>query len=101
MIGISNLLRFMTKTSHSILLKYAVSGCVSASERDQKLKVHLADKVNLFLYGAEWAKPQVIMGIMEHAAVWVSHVLLIYYTITHRQVVQLKEKKRKEMTKCS
>lgn len=43
----------------------------SASESDWKLKAHLADKV-MFVCEAEWAKPQVIMGIMEHAAVWES-----------------------------
>lgn len=51
--------------------KYPVSVFVSGSE-SEKLKAHLADKVNLFLCGAECPKPQVIMGIMEHAAVWVS-----------------------------
>lgn len=50
--------------------KYPASLFVSGSE-SEKLKVHLADTVNLFLCGAECAKPQVIMGIMEHAAVLV------------------------------
>lgn len=42
---------------------------MSVSE-SEKLKAHLADKVNLFLCGSWMCK--VIMGIMEHAAVWVS-----------------------------
>lgn len=88
---LNKLLCFTTKASHSILLNVL---WVSAYQAGWELKAHLADKVDLFLCGAEWAKPQVIMGIMEHAAVWV-HVPLSCYTITHRQVVWLKEKKKK------
>lgn len=44
-------------------------------------------------------KPQVIMGIMEHAAAWVSHVLLSCYNTQTGGLAEGK-KKKKEMRKC-
>lgn len=79
----------------------AASASASQSAKlSERKKYKLADSVNLLLNGAKCAKPQVITGIMKHAAVGVSHAFLTCCSTTDKQVAGLNGEK-KETRKCA